>query len=229
VSILTNAMKTARKDYLGSNCLMFFPMVEAASPFTDLVSGASLADASATFLVANAPTAGYSGAFSGFTIPSKAAWCFYSMQQAVGNGALPSLTIGSGGTRLVVTGVTSRLTDGTTTKSTTPSAAMPAVGDIVFFAAALTGTTLNHYRSINGGAVALVGSVDVSGIIGAGSLAAIQKAITLGSTAIRQNVYAAAGHQFDALPATLVDELTWTAEQWRMGKKWLSSVLRDEA
>lgn len=234
MSRLTHRMKTARSDYYGANCKIWFPANEGSGNIiTDKINSLAVTDSgSATYTTANAigfnPTA--NGAIAGLAnidIPKQG--LLLTVQKVTTSFALTLVSLGNNtaGPGVLVGGTTAALV-GLGAACTANMSQTAAAGNIDCVAAAWDLNNLYAYEGINADATlrnttALPAAVKTA--LAAGTN--FNGQITINQD--RSFLYGAVLFDFsvNGLPADLLTQINWMRQRWLVGDKVLPASWKD--
>lgn len=223
MTILTQKMKTARKDTVGNTCKMFLPWNEGkGTKETDIISGAALTDSSATHNEPHAITFGGINAVAdvGLPSPGKKSFILLRMGRVVTSGGfqLFRLGTGSGGDKILLdgTGCAVQVDDGT---NYIVAGAPNADTDYDFAALAFDTKSgvLTWYRGVNFADVASAGTANATE--GIDHDWQCDDVVTINS-GTRQHEICTQMYAFDgALPSDVLTGLNYLQDEFAVGHK----------
>lgn len=218
MSILTHKMKTARKDYLGANCKVFFPFNEGSgTDITDIASGGVIT-AAPTFTVPHAVTVGVSD--TTFVLTSKPAnkhLISFVIAKVNTSPAFCEFRSSSTSDGFSIASTAAIKKSGVTHAVTYSSVSTTSVSCRAFTADTQTGELRLFY-----GDTATPISFDVSGTNAqaAGALS-LDNGFVVGNAAFPSDFYLGAVFYTDTLPtdSDMETMLQWTFDKARLGDK----------
>jgi len=230
MSILTHKMKTARKDYFGSNCKFFMPMNEGTgTTVTDLASGVACTSASIAHDTPHAISGNISiSDQSAGTVPqlTGAHLLMYCVGIPITNAAFFTWALGK-----ATTGFNPSLSGSVGSINSPAGAAVTAAfAGVTATQTAMLAFTFNNstgelrsYQGVNGAGVAFNATADASLHLGQ---TITDNELSFGGI-VNQQYLICASHLLTTLPsdADLITYLDWTYQQAIVGHKVLDSRL----